>query len=386
MRAVLRRELGRIATRPLEPLLLVVLPALSIGLTWAIFSAGLPRELPVAVVDEDHTRLSRQLVRMIDTAPTVRVASRPPDPTAARELLLSGRAYAVVIVPEGLERGVKRGRPEPVVAWTNAQLLVPASLVRRDLQAATATLSAGVEIRRLRAAGETAAGAAARFQPVRADLHALFNPQLDYVAYLFAALLPTLLHVFVLLAAVNSVGAELREGTAGEWLATAGGSLARAVAGKMLPSTVVLTGVAVAATAVLFGVAGVPMRGSPALLLLGTVLFVLAYQAVGILLVALFANLRFATSVAAFLASPAFAYAGITFPTMGMPAFARLWGNLLPLTHYLRLLVDQSMKGAPASVSWPSLAALLAFATVPLLLAWPRLRRVASDPSFWGRS
>jgi ABC-2 type transport system permease protein len=102
--------------------------------------------------------------------------------------------------------------------------------------------------------------------------------------------------------------------------------------------------------------------------------------------VALFANLRFATSVAAFLASPAFAYAGITFPTMGMPAFARLWGNLLPLTHYLRLLVDQSMKGAPASVSWPSVLALLGFAVAPLLLAWPRLRRVASDPSFWGRS
>jgi ABC-2 type transport system permease protein len=386
MRAVLRRELRRIATRPLEPLLLVVLPALSLALTWAIFSAGLPRELPVAVVDEDHTRLSRQLVRMIDATPTVRVASRPSDPEAARELVLSGRAYAVVVVPEGLERGVKRGRPEPVVAWTNAQLLVPASLVRRDLRAATATLSAGVETRRLRATGETAASAAARFQPVRADVHALFNPQLDYVSYLFAALLPTLLHVFVLLAAVNSVGAELREGTAGEWLATAGGSLARAVAGKMLPSTVVLVGVAVSATALLFGAAGVPMRGSPALLLLGTVLFVLAYQAVGLLLVALFANLRFATSVAAFLASPAFAYAGITFPTMGMPAFARLWGNLLPLTHYLRLLVDQSMKGAPASVSWPSVLALLGFAVAPLLLAWPRLRRIASDPSFWGRS
>lgn len=386
MRAVLRRELSRIASRPLEPLLLVVLPSLSLALTWAIFSSGLPRELPVAVVDEDHTRLSRQLVRMIDATPTVRVASRPSDPEAARELVLSGRAYAVVVVPEGLERGARRGRPEPVVAWTNAQLLVPASLVRRDLQAATATLSAGVEMRRLRAAGETAESAAARFTPVRADVHALFNPQLDYVSYLFAALLPTLLHLFVLLAAVNSVGAELREGTAGEWLAAAGGSLARAVAGKMLPSTALLVGVAVSATAVLFGAAGVPMRGSPALLLLGTVLFVLAYQAIGILLVALFANLRFATSVAAFLASPAFAYAGITFPTMGMPAFARFWGSLLPLTHYLRLLVDQSMKGAPASVSWPGILALLGFAVVPLLLAWPRLRRVASDPGFWGRS
>ncbi len=228
MKAVLRREMRRILTRPLEPLLLVVLPALALALTWAIFSAGLPRELPVAVVDQDHSRLSRQLTRMIDATPTVRVSERPADPKAAEELVLSGRVYAYVLLPEGLERGVRRGQAEPVVAYTNAQLLVPASLVRRDLLAATSTLSAGIKLRRLRAAGETGASAAVRFEPVRADIHALFNPQLNYVSYIFVALFPTLLHVFVLLAAVNSVGSELREGTAGEWLATARGSLPRA--------------------------------------------------------------------------------------------------------------------------------------------------------------
>ncbi len=382
MKAVLRREMRRIATRPLEPLLLVVLPALALAFTWAIFSAGLPRELPVAVVDQDHSRLSRQLARMIDATPTVRVAERPADPKAAEELILAGRVYAYV--PEGLERGVKRGQAEPVVAYTNAQLLVPASLVRRDLLAASSTVSAGIKLRRLRAAGETEASARVRFEPVRADIHALFNPQLNYVSYIFVALFPTLLHVFVLLAAVNSVGSELREGTAGEWLETARGSVPRALVGKLLPSTVAFMAVAAVAMAVLFGVAGVPMRGSHALLLLGTLLFVLAYQAIGVLVVALSANLRFATSVAAFLASPAFAYAGVTFPTMGMPAFARLWGALLPLTHYLKLLVDQSMKGAPAAATAPSLLALLAFVVVVPLLAWPR-RRVFGDPRYWGR-
>jgi ABC-2 type transport system permease protein len=385
MEAVLRRELRRIATRPLEPLLLVVLPAVALVFTWAIFSAGLPRELPVAVVDQDHSRLSRQLVRMIDATPTIRVSERPADSAAAEELILSGRVYAYVLVPAGLERDVKRGRSEPVVAYTNAQLLVPASLVRRDLLAAAGTLSAGIKLRRLRAAGETEASAAARLEPVRADVHALFNPQLDYVSYIFVALFPTLLHVFVLLAAVNSVGSELREGTAGEWLEAAKGSLWRALAGKLLPSTLCLLGVSGAAMAVLLGVAGVPMRGSLALLLLGTLVFVLAYQAIGVLLVALSANLRFATSVAAFLASPAFAYTGVTFPTMGMPAFARFWGALLPLTHYLKLLVDQAMKGAPPSVSAPSLLALLAFAVAAPVLAWPRLRRVVRDERFWGR-
>jgi ABC-2 type transport system permease protein len=185
---------------------------------------------------------------------------------------------------------------------------------------------------------------------------------------------------------VNSLGSELREGTAGEWVDAAGDSTARALAGKLLPSTLCFLGVAGAAMAVLFGIAGVPLRGSLPLLLLGTLLFVLAYQAVGVLLVAFFANLRFATSVAAFLASPAFAYAGITFPMMGMPAFARFWGSLLPLTHYLQLLVDQSMKGAPAPVSLPSLLALLAFVVVAPLAAWPRLRRVLREDRFWGRS
>jgi ABC-2 type transport system permease protein len=375
----------RITTRPLEPLLLVVLPVAALGFTWAIFSAGLPRELPVAVVDQDHSRLSRQLVRMIDATPTVRVSERPADPKEAEDLVLAGRVYAFVLVPEGLEREVKRGRAQPVVAYTNAQLLVPASLVRRDLLAATSTLSAGVKLRRLRAAGETDASARVRLEPVRADTHALFNPQLNYVSTIFVALFPTLLHVFVLLAAVNSVGSELREGTAGEWLETARGSVPRALAGKLLPSTGAFLAVAGGAMAVLFGLAGVPMRGSLPLVLLGTLLFVLAYQAIGVLIVALTANLRFATSVAAFLASPAFAYAGITFPTIGMPAFARFWGALLPLTHYLKLLVDQSMKGAPASVSFPALLALLAFVVLVPILAWPRLRLVLRDERHWGR-
>lgn len=384
MIAVLRRELRRIARRPLE-LLLLVLPALALGLTYAIFSAGLPRELPVAVVDLDHSQLSRQLVRMIDAAPTVRVAERPADAAAAEELVLRGRAYGYVVVPAGLERDVKRGRRAPVVAYTNAQLLVPASLVRRDLLAAAGTLSAGIDMRRLRAAGETASSAAARSEPVRADVHALYNPQLNYVSYIFVALFPTLLHVFVLLAAVNSTGSELREGTAAEWLEAAHGSLARALAGKLLPALVAHLAVAGSAMALLFGVLEVPMRGDPLALAAGTVLFVLAYQALGVTLVAWFANLRFATSAAAFLASPAFAYAGITFPSFGMPAFARAWRSLLPLSHYLELLVAQAMKGAPAARSLPSLAALLALAVVPAALSWRRLRRVAADARFWGR-
>ncbi len=121
------------------------------------------------------------------------------------------------------------------------------------------------------------------------------------------------------------------------------------------------------------------------MLVVATALFVLAYQAIGALLAVGFGNLRLATSAAALYSAPAFAFVGITFPTMAMPGLARAWGELLPLTHYLRLMVEQVMRGAPAAASAAELAALVGFAVVALPVTVWRLGRVATDPRWWGR-
>ena len=129
---------------------------------------------------------------------------------------------------------------------------------------------------------------------------------------------------------------------------------------------------------VLFRFMGVPLNGHLQVIVAATLLFVAAYLAVALMLVAWTANLRFASSVAALYSAPAFAFVGITFPTMGMPVAGRVWGALLPLTHYLQVLVDQSMRGAPPAASMPSLGALLAFVAVPaalsVLAAWAAWR------------
>jgi len=116
-----------------------------------------------------------------------------------------------------------------------------------------------------------------------------------------------------------------------------------------------------------------------------TLLFVLAVEAVGIALVAWLANLRFATSAAAFLSGPAFAFSGITFPVAAMPLAAQTWSALIPLTHYLRVMVDQAVRGAPLAVSSLPLAALAAFVLLLPVASLGRLRRVATDERFWGR-
>lgn len=382
---VIRRELRRIGSRPLYPLLLVVLPLASFGLLWTIFSAGVVKNLPMAVVDLDHSPLSRRLVRMVDASPTLTVSQRALNGLEAEQLLLSGTVYGALLIPADFERSVLRGAPAAVTLYRNSQLLLPSSVIRRDAMAVVTTLSAGIEIQAREARGEAPAQALERFEPIRIERHALFNPWLNYLYFLVSSLLPAMLQIFVLVAAVHAVGVELKDGTGRAWLDAAGGSTVRAIAGKLLPYSVGFLLVAGFMLTLILRFMGVPLHGDLTTVTIATLLFILAYQGLGVLLAAWFANLRLATSAAAFLATPAFAFVGITFPASAMPPHAAAWGALLPLTHYLRLLVEQVMRGAPPAASLPELAALAAFALLTPLLAGPRLARVLADPAYWGR-
>lgn len=380
-----RREAERLVSSRHALVLLVLLPLAGFSLATAIFWNRLPEELPAAVVDADRSLLSRRLLRMLDATKSIRVAGPYSSQNEALDEVLAGRAYGVVSVPRHFERDVKRGAAPKVVLYYDALTMIPGSILKRDVRAVVGTLSAGVEIQARRALGETPDVAGARFEPVRSLRGALFNPGLDYRAFLLPAVLATLLSIFVLVAAVHALGVELRDGTAAEWLAS-GGSATRAVLGKLLPQALWFTALGLAAVAFPFRFLDVPLRGSAPLVALATLLLVLGYQAAGLLLVASSANLRFASSAAAFYGGPAFAFTGITFPTFGMPLAAQIWGALLPLTHFLALLLSQAMRGAPASAALAPLGALLAFVLLlPPLGLW-RIRTLMSDPAYWGRT
>jgi len=380
------RELHRIRQRALYPMLLFVLPFLSFALLWTIFSAGTVRDLPVAVVDLDGSPLSRRLVRMLDATPSLAVAHRVGSGLAAEDLLLEGVVYGAVLVPDGLERDVLRGTPPVVTLYRNSQFMLPSGVIRRDVLATVGTLAAGIEIRQREARGESPDEARARFEPVRTERRALFNPWLNYVYFLVSSLLPAMMQIFIIVASVHSVGVELKDGTGRAWLDAAGGSVVRAVAGKLLPYAAAYLAVTLVMLTLILRFMGVPRHGDLSILVAGTLLFVFACQGLGVLLAACFANLRLATSAAAFIATPAFAFAGLTFPLDAMPPFASSWARLLPLTHYLRLLVEQLMHGAPLAVSLPGLWVLAGFALLAPVLALPRLARVLSDQRYWGRS
>jgi ABC-2 type transport system permease protein len=321
---------------------------------------------------------------MLDATPGLALEGAP-DQLEAESRIRRGSSYGIVIIPAGFERDVALGRAPRVTVFYNAQYLVPASTIRRDALAAVSTLAAQAETGARLAQGQHPARAAAQLEPIVVDVHTFGNPALSYVPYLVTGALPALLQIFVMVMAVHAFGSELKDGTAGAWLDAAGGWAWKAIAGKALPYA--LGGILLGAgmLALIFGPLEVPVRGNFAVIAGATALFSLAYLAMGFAAVAVTGNLRLATSLAAFYSVPAFAFAGLTFPAAGMPVLGRAWGSLLPLTHYLQLVVDQALRAAPPAVDTQPLQALLAFAGVPwVALGW-RMAAVARTPAAWGK-
>lgn len=381
---VVLRELRRMGTSWFVVLGLVVLPVFSAAVVVATFGSGVARDLPVSVVDFDGSPLSGRLTRMLDATPGLRVCPAV-DERDAQAQVRRGSSYGVVVVPSGFERDVALSRSPRVTVFYNAQYLVPASTLRRETLAVISTLSASLEAAARVGQGQHPVRAVAQVEPVVVDVHTLGNPSLSYVPYLVTGVLPALLQIFVMTMAVHAFGSELRDATAGAWLDAAGRSVWKAIAGKALPYAAAATVLGLGMLAVIFGGLDVPMRGHFGIITAATVLFALAYLAMGFAAVAIAGNLRFATSLAAFYSVPALAFAGLTFPTAGMPVLGQAWGSLLPLTHYLRLLVDQALRGAPVVADVQPLQALAGFVCIPwVALGW-RMAALARTPAAWGR-
>jgi ABC-2 type transport system permease protein len=385
LRAVILRELRQITTGSMPVLLGAVLPLVGWVLLRSVFGAHVVRDLPVVVIDRDNSVLSRRVSRAIDATSVVRVVERRADDTDAEGVLLRGIAYAVVVLPAGLQRAVARGDRMPVQLFTNGQWMLPASLIARDVRAAVSTLSVELDVTRRAARAEPVAQARITSEPVRSVLHPLYNPSLDYAAFLFLALVPTLLHVFVLALSVQAIGEELKRGTAGEWIAVAGDRAVVAAVGKLAPYTVWFTALGIAMLEGAVQSLTLPIVGHRVPVYAGLLLLVLAYQAIALLLVSVTANFRLSCSLAAFIAGPAFAVAGVSFPRPAMPTAAQVWADALPLSHYLQLQTAQIIAGAPADVSLPLCGILSLFVSVLPALSLRRLGTVARTPAYWGR-
>lgn len=385
LKKVITREINRMTTRPLYLLITIILPLFSFLIFWLIFKSGVPLNLPVSVCDGDNSRTSRRIIRMLDSTIFLKVTGEVTSVQQGKKLILQGKSNALILLPKNMEKDILKGHSPRVVNFYNNEFLLIGSLVNREISSVIRTVSKGLNISSRQRKSEMAGTAMANTEPVAVKKHVLFNPYLNYFYFLTGTLQPTMLQIFIIVMTIFVFGIELKEGSAGELLKTGRGNLALVIIGKLLPYSLIYILLGLFMNIYLFRIPGFPFRGNLIVLVVATVLFVFAYQAIGMLIISMTANLRLALSVSGFYASTAFAFGGVTFPLMGMPLFAKLWSSILPLTYYIKIFVDQSMKGAPVVVSLPDLCSLLFFVIAGVGLSCLRIGGVLNDPAYWGR-
>ncbi|MDB5765390.1 MAG: hypothetical protein JWQ61_204 [Collimonas fungivorans] len=370
----LRRDRWDLALATLIPILILVM------FGW-FFSDGVPRKLPIVVVDQDRSTLSRELVRMLDENAGLYIASQPTSVDAAWPSLRNGTAYALILIGPNTSRDVLRGGSATLVAWYNASY-------RTAGQAASGEISKTVQAFGARVAFDATAAIrgprSLRAAPIAIQTSVLGNPARSYEHFLLGLIFPAVLHLVACLLMVSAIGRELRNRSAGEWLAVCDGRILPAVTGKLFPYVLLFLLYGAFSLAWIAGIRGAGVTGSVLILLLGYLLMLAAYAGVALLFVGATRNMGTALSLTGIYAGTSLAFSGGSFPVLEAPVFVRVWNAILPYTHYVQLQAQQLDFATPWTDSLPQLLILLLFIAVAGGLGLLLYGRAARNPAAWG--
>lgn len=365
---IARRELRRMASKPIYWFCMIAAPLFCFVFFTSLMAEGLPTDMPLGLVDNDNTTTSRSLARNLDAFEMTSIKEQYANVTEAREAVQRGDIYGFYYIPKGTTRKAQRQELPVVSFYTNYSYLVAGSLLYRDMRTMSELASGAASRTVLYAKGATERQAMAFLQPIVIDSHAINNPWLNYNVYLSNVILPGLLMLFIFMVTVFSIGTEVKHNTVHDWLIMARGSMFHALAGKLLPQTLIFFLIGIAFAIGLYGVLHFPCHcGLPTMLL---VMFVgiIGAQGLGVFMFAMLPTLRMSLSFASLWGVISFSICGMSYPVMAMHPTLQGLSLLFPLRHYFLLYVNCALDGYPLMNAAPYVVGLLLFAMLPLLL------------------
>jgi len=348
MTSLIRRELKALWNDPWQFALVTYIPILGIISIWWLFSAGIPRQLPVAIVDHDQSQLSRMLARQIQANPAAQTFGYQ-DIGSAKRAMTQGEVYALVVLPYGLKRDLLTGHSPTIEIRYNSQFLLVGKLLSSQIQLSLADGLLQVANRKQLALGVPKAQAEINLRPVTSQKTALYNSNSNYIAFLVPPILLALGQLLAMLVFANSLNRELRLNTMSEWFSL---GTRRVVFTKIIVYTPLILLQGRFVLAILYQFLGLPIAGGFGLLLVAQLAMLLA---VWLLVLVIFFLLQDSARVISFctaLFAPAFPFMGITFPTLDMPLLAQLWRKLMPSSHY----IDTHVSVVSYGQGWNTLA------------------------------
>jgi len=326
-----------------------------------------PKHLPAAVRDADGSEFSRSILAGLKNSEYLDFREEAHNDAEIDRLLATGAVSFVVTVPEGFSRALVRGeRPALLI---EADATDPAAT--GNAIAAVNQLTQGVLTRDLTGPLTPLAGAPAAFE-VR--VHPRYNPEAITQYNIVPGLMGVILTMTMVLMTGLAITRETERGTMENLLATPASPL-EVMTGKIVPY--VLIGLIQVSLILILArlVFNVPIEGRLDVLLVGVLLFIAANLTLGLTFSSLAQNQLQAMQMTFFFFLPSILLSGFMFPFRGMPGWAQAIGEVLPLTHFLRVVRGILLKGNNLAEVAPELWPIALFMLVVGALGLRAFRR-----------
>ena len=314
------------------------------------------RHLDAAVLDRANTARSRELVAELGATDVLTLRHSLSAPQQLDDFLREGRISVGIVIPEDFENRLERGDRAAL------QLVVDGS--DQVVQQAARQLAA-FPLAHLR--GDAT-------PPPAIEVVNFYNPErrapVNTVPGLVGVILTMTMVMFTAMALVRE-----RERGNLEMLIATPVSPWELTIGKVLPFVAI--GLVQVSLVLALGklIFSVPLRGSLLDIYLAALLFIIASLALGVFLSTLARSQFQAMQLAFFTFLPQILLSGFMFPYAGMPRAAQWLAEILPMTHFLRLIRGIALRGATLADLWIELVALAAFSVIMLSIAVTRVSK-----------
>jgi ABC-2 type transport system permease protein len=326
-----------------------------------------PKQLPAALVTTSQDRYTRAMVSALEITGYYRFNHVVDSQTEAEKLMQNGTVSFVVTIPSDFtKRILKGGRPQILIEADGTDPAVASGAI--------STLGTVAEQALTRELGADVKAAEKAAQQLEVVVHRRYNPEGITQYNIVPGLLGVILQMTMVMMTSMALTREIERGTMENLLAMPA-SPVEIMLGKVIPFLIVgsvQVVVVLLAAKLLFGV---PFVGSMSLLLVGIFIFVSALVLLGYAFSTFAKTQMQAMQLTFFYFLPSILLSGFMFPFRGMPHWAQFLGELLPLTHFLRVIRAVMLKGADLEAIASPMAALTLFAIAFAILALLRFRQ-----------
>lgn len=326
------------------------------------------RNIPTAVIDRDNSPRSRELLQVLFASGHFRQTIRLETEQQASQLLDSGAIRVVLVINHGLAERLGRGAPATVQALVDGSDSNTAGVIlgylSRFAEASNIQLLAEQAVR----IGLPVTGA------VRLESRAWFNPDLASPPFYVPAVIANILYIITMLLSAMAVVREKEIGTIEQVIVTPIRKY-EFILGKTLPFVLIGYGNVFLISLVGWLVFRVPVRGSIALLILATGLFLMSSLGTGLFLSTISQTQQQAKMSAFFIIFIAMLLSGFAFPVENMPLAVQWLTVINPVRWFMEIIRGLYLKGVGLAILWKQLLMLLLIGSVVLGVAVARFRK-----------